>query len=122
MTFAGTPPASVRDGTTIPALTNAIAATMADSPIVALSFTTAFMAHTFTFIASSPECAGLGNSAKPRSSVAEHAHPRRVLAPRGRVPRHLHAAKNTLGVRHENRKAPVRRGEPRDPARRAVGI
>ena len=37
------PATSVRGGTIIPALTNAIAATIADSPITALSLTTAFM-------------------------------------------------------------------------------
>src|ERR1700737_2674206 len=75
---------------------------------------TPLIAHTLTFIAPSRGCAGWGNLAKPGAGVAEHAHPRRILAPRGRVPRHLHAAKDPLGVWHENGKATVRRGEPRD--------
>ena len=43
MTFAGMPATSVRGGITICALTNAIAATIDDSPTTALSLTTAFM-------------------------------------------------------------------------------
>jgi hypothetical protein len=41
--FAGIPATSERAGTTMPALTKAIAATIADSPITAWSLTTAFM-------------------------------------------------------------------------------
>ena len=42
-TRAGAPATSVRGATTIPAFTNAIAATIAHSPISALSLTTAFI-------------------------------------------------------------------------------
>src|SRR5439155_25858950 len=44
------------------------------------------------------------------------------FAPLGWMPRHLHAAKYSLGMRHEDGKPAIRGGEARNSPRRAVGI
>src|SRR6478736_2649542 len=50
-------------------------------------------------------------SSDPAPRVAEHAHPRRVLSPVARMPRHLHAAEYALRMRHQYGKTPVGRRE-----------
>src|SRR6185295_152871 len=61
-------------------------------------------------------------SSDPAPSVAEHAHPRRVLAPVAGMPRHLHAAEYALRMRHQYGKTPVGRRESGDALRRPVRI
>lgn len=43
----------------------------------------------------------------PRARIAEHPQPRRMFAPFARMPGELHRAHHALGVRHEQRKAPI---------------
>src|SRR5207248_9029566 len=61
-------------------------------------------------------------STDPLTGVAEHPHPGRILAPLARMPRHLHAAKRALGMRHEDRESSIGGREPGDSVRRAARI
>ena len=76
----------------------------------------------FHRIASSHGSTSLPRSADPDARVAEHPHPRAVLAPFLRVPRLLHRAEHALRVRHEDGEAPVRRREAGDAAGEPLGF
>src|SRR5450432_267806 len=53
----------------------------------------------------------------PYPRVSKQPQPRCVFGPRARSPGMLHAPEDTLGVRHEQRDAPVAVAQPRDAAR-----
>src|SRR3569832_1212185 len=61
-------------------------------------------------------------SVDPDARVAEHPHPRAVLAPLARMPGQLHGPEHALGVRHDRGDPSIRRRDRGDPARRAVRI
>src|SRR5213595_536408 len=61
-------------------------------------------------------------SAQPDARVAEHPHPRRILAPLPWMPGHLHCAEDALWMRHENRKPSISGGQTGDAARRPIRI
>src|SRR4029079_3369346 len=87
---------------------------------------TPLMAQTFIAAASSGNRGtmriGCPLSSDPAARVAEHPHPRRVLAPVAGMPRHLHAAEYALRMRHQYGKTPVGRRESGDALRRPVRI
>src|ERR1700754_399827 len=61
-------------------------------------------------------------SSHPDARIAEHAHPRRILAPVLRVPAHLRRAEHPLRVRHHDRDATVGGRECGQATRRTVRV
>jgi hypothetical protein len=53
----------------------------------------------------------------PPPGITKHRHPRRLLSPLARMPRHLHCLEHPLGMRHEDRETTIRGGEPRHATR-----
>src|SRR5690606_25400209 len=75
-----------------------------------------------TSLFASRRVASGGCSADPAPRVREEPEPGGTIAPRFGSEGELNAAERALGVRHEDRRAPIRRGQRRDAAGRAVRI
>src|SRR5690348_4866896 len=91
------------------ACTNELGSTTGVTPLIAQTFiAAAFSGNRGTMRIACPL------SSDPAPGVAEHPHPRRILAPVAGMPRHLHGAEHALRMRHQDRKAPVGRRQPGD--------
>src|SRR5690606_21964193 len=58
----------------------------------------------------------------PLACIAEHAHPRCLLAPLFRVPGMQHATEYAFGMRHQYGEAAIRRGDRGNTLRRTIRI